>query len=93
MIIFGRVPLFFYLIHIPLIHGGAVLLDTVRFGWSPLATAGPWEVRPGEIPDAYGVSLPMVYLIWIGVLVILYGPCRWFAAVKQRRRNVWLSYL
>jgi hypothetical protein len=33
-----------------------------------------------------------VYLIWIGVVVILYLPCRWFAGVKQRR-DVWLSYL
>ena len=47
----------------------------------------------GEIPGSYGVSLPVVYLIWIGVVVILYWPCRWFAAVKQRRRDVWLSYL
>jgi uncharacterized membrane protein len=93
VITFGRVPLFFYLLHIPLIHGGAVLLDYVRFGWSPLAAAGPWEVRPGEIPAAYGVSLQMVYLIWIGVVLILYLPCRWFAAVKARRRSVWLSYL
>ena len=93
IITFGRVPLFYYLIHIPLIHGGAVLLDYVRFGWSPLATSGPWEVKPSEIPGSYGVSLPVVYLIWIGVVVILYLPCRWFAAVKQRRRDVWLSYL
>jgi uncharacterized membrane protein len=93
IITFGRVPLFYYLIHIPLIHGGAVLLDYVRFGWSPLATSGPWDVKPSEIPDSYGVSLPMVYLIWIGVVMILYLPCRWFAAVKQRRRDVWLSYL
>jgi uncharacterized membrane protein len=89
----GRVPLFYYLLHIPLIHGGAVLLDYLRFGWSPLAKAGPWDVRPGEIPDSYGVSLPVVYLIWIGVVLILYLPCRWFAALKQRRRDVWLSYL
>jgi len=92
-ITFGRVPLFYYLLHIPLIHGGAVLLDFARFGWSPQATGGPWEVRPGEIPDSYGVSLPVVYLIWIGVVIVLYWPCRWFAAVKQRRRDVWLSYL
>jgi uncharacterized membrane protein len=93
IITFGRVPLFYYLLHIPLIHGGAVLLDYVRFGWSPLAASGPWEIKPGEIPGSYGVSLPVVYLIWIGVVVILYLPCRWFAALKQRRRDVWLSYL
>jgi uncharacterized membrane protein len=93
VITFGRVPLFFYLLHIPLIHGGAVLLDYLRFGWSPQAGAGPWEVREEMVPSSYGVSLPTVYLIWIAVLIILYPPCRWFADVKRRRRDTWLSYL
>jgi uncharacterized membrane protein len=93
IITFGRVPLFYYLLHIPLIHGGAVLLDYARFGWSPLAWHGPWDVKPGGIPPDYGVSLPMVYVIWIGVVLILYPPCRWFAEVKRRRRDPWLSYL
>jgi uncharacterized membrane protein len=93
VITFGKVPLFYYVLHIPLIHGGAVLLDYLRFGWSPLAAAGPWEVNPAEIPGSYGVSLPVVYLLWIGIVMILYWPCRWFAGVKKRNRSVWLSYL
>jgi hypothetical protein len=93
VITFGRVPMFFYLLHIPLIHGGAVLLDWLRFGRSPLFGAGPWEVRPEAIPTDYGVSLPAVYLIWVAVVVILYLPCRWFAEVKRRHRDGWLSYL
>src|SRR5262245_41623074 len=43
----------------------------LRGSWSPLATSGPWEVKPGEIPGSYGVSLPVVYLIWIVVVVTL----------------------
>jgi hypothetical protein len=93
IITFGRVPFFFYVLHIPLIHGGAVLLDYIRFGWSPLAGGGPWDVKPGAIPESYGVGLPEVYLIWVGVVLLLYLPCRWFAAVKKRRRDAWLSYL
>jgi uncharacterized membrane protein len=92
IVTFGRVPLFFYLLHILIIHGGAVLFDTVRFGWSPLAGHGPWEVQPETIPASYGLSLPMVYLVWVGVVLVLYPPCRWFAEVKRRRRDVWLSY-
>jgi hypothetical protein len=38
-------------------------------------------------------SLPVVYLIWIGMVLALYPVCRWFANVKRRRRYVWLSYL
>src|SRR5262249_44063776 len=66
VVVFGRVPFFFYLLHVPLIHGGAVLCDVARFGWSPLANNGPW-FRPDNIPLNYGVSLPTVYLVWIAV--------------------------
>jgi uncharacterized membrane protein len=91
IVVFGRVPFFFYLLHVPLIHGGAVLCDRVRFGWSPLAHNGPW-FRPEDIPPDYGVSLPIVYLVWIAVVLILYPPCLWFAGVKRRRSDGWLSY-
>jgi uncharacterized membrane protein len=93
IIIFGRVPLFYYLLHILIIHSGVVLLDFARFGWSPLWGHGPWEVTRETVPDNYGVSLPMVYVIWIGLVLVLYPPCRWFADVKRRRRDAWLSYL
>jgi uncharacterized membrane protein len=93
IITFGRVPLFFYLLHIPLIHGGVVLCDYLRFGWSPQVFDGPWSARPKLVESNYGISLPMVYLVWVGVLVILYPVCHWFAGVKRRRREAWLSYL
>jgi uncharacterized membrane protein len=91
LIVFGRVPLFFYLLHIPLIHGGIVLLDYLRYGWSPQANSGPWFDKSLDPPD-YGVSLPTVYLLWVAVLLILYFPCAWFAEVKRRYRWAWLSY-
>jgi len=92
-IIFGRVPMFFYILHIPLIHGGAVLLDYLRFGWSPLWPHGPWELSKDNVPSGFGISLPMVYVVWLAVLLILYPACRWFAQVKARRRDTWLSYI
>jgi uncharacterized membrane protein len=95
LITFGRVPLFYYLLHIPLVHGGAVLLDHIRFGWSPQSFSPPWAVneRTFELAPNYGVSLWAVYLIWIAVVFILYWPCRWWAGVKQRHRHWLLSYL
>jgi len=93
VITFGRVPLFFYVLHILLIHGGAVLLDFVRFGWSPLWPHGPWEVTPYNVPPDYGVGLPWVYLIWVALVLVLYPPCRWYADFKSRHRWGWLSYL
>jgi uncharacterized membrane protein len=92
VVVFGRVPFFFYVIHIPLIHGAAVLCDLARFHWSPLADNGPW-FRPEDIPPDYGVGLPTVYLVWVGVVLVLYPPCRWFARLKRRRTDWWLSYV
>ena len=66
--VYGRVPLFFYVVHIYLAHLAGVLL--------------------GEH------GLPVVYGVWLLVVAILYLPCRWFADLKARRRDLsWLSYL
>ncbi len=92
-IVFGRVPLFYYLLHIPLIHALAVASDYQRFGWSPLSTEGFWGLKSEELPQGYGHSLFIVYLIWIGVILVLSPLCKWFAGVKRRRRDTWLSYL
>jgi uncharacterized membrane protein len=88
LVTFGRVPLFFYLAHIYLLHGTAVLSWYLRFG-NEIFTWGPQNPPP----NAIWVSLPMTYLIWVAALLILYPPCAWYAGVKQRHRSVWLSYL
>ncbi len=90
---FGRVPLFFYLLHIPLIHAALVAFDFIRYGWSPFSAEAFYSVNPATLPKGYGYSLPVVYLIWFGVVLLLYPVCRWFADVKRRRREGWLSYL
>jgi len=95
LIVFGRVPLFFYLLHLPLMHGMAVGLSYLKYGradWLFLGPAGI-PVFGAAYPPDYGYALPVVYLIWLLVVVILYPLCRWFARVKQERRAVWLSYL
>ena len=92
IITFGRVPLFFYLLHILLIHCGAIVCDFVRFGRSPLLNNGPWFTAE-EAPESYGLSLPMVYLVWVGLILVLYWPCQWYAGVKKRHPGGLLSYL
>jgi uncharacterized membrane protein len=86
----GRVPLFFWLLHVPLIHAIALLLSVARYG-----TAVPWlmENPPAEPPPGYGYGLVVVYGVTVGVVALLYPACRWFAELKRRRRDPWLSYL
>jgi uncharacterized membrane protein len=91
--VFGRVPLFFYLLHIPFIHAVAVAISLVR---SPGATGwllGNHPVNPGPPPAGYAWSLGLLYLVTLAVVVVLYFPCRWFAQLKARRKDAWLSYL
>ncbi len=84
----GRVPLFFYVLHIALAHLLAGLA-ALALGYGPeVLTNPPWQYSPG-----WGFSLLPVYGVWICVVLILYPACRWFASVKSRRRDWWLSYL
>ena len=93
VVTFGRVPLFFYLLHIPLINGLRVAYDYHRYGHSPLLEMGIWWMDPKKLPEDYSLSFPWVYLIWIGVVLLLYFPCRWFGALKRRWPGGLLSYL
>jgi uncharacterized membrane protein len=92
LLVFGRVPLFYYLLHIPLIHGLAVLVESIRFGSAPWLFGEPFGSHPPPAATA-GFSLVGVYLAWFVVLLLLYPICRWFAEIKRRRRDAWLSYL
>lgn len=86
---YGRVPFFYYVAHIFLLHVLAVL-----FAWVTIGDIG-WLFGPlaGHKPAAYGVGLPGIYAVWVAVVVALYPPCRWFAGIKRRRAEWWWSYL
>lgn len=93
-ITFGRVPLFYFLLHLPLIHLLAVVVcyaqngDTYWMFQSPNLGAYPFTPPPG-----WGLSLPVIYLLWVLVVAMLYPICAWFAGLKQRRPGGVLSYL
>jgi uncharacterized membrane protein len=89
LITFGRVPLFYYVLHFFTIHAVALALALIRHGHAEWFYKDP----PSPRPDEYGYDLPIVYLIWLLIVTALYFPCRWFAGVKERRRDWWLSYL
>jgi hypothetical protein len=93
-LVIGKVPLFFFVVHLPLIHLLAIAVGYVRFGavhWffeSPSLDRYPFTAPPG-----WGVSLPVVYLIWMLLVCALYPVCRWYAGVKATSGSWWLSYL
>jgi uncharacterized membrane protein len=97
LIVFGRVPLFYFVLHFYLIHTFEVLAGFLRYGSSaahfifnpPPALLGPQALFP---PD-FGYSLLVTYGVWLLVVVVLYPLCRWFAKFKATRRDWWLSYL
>jgi hypothetical protein len=77
---FGRVPLFYYLLHIPLIHVAALAVNFLRDG----AVHPEWYATApyAGVPEARMWSLPLLYLVFALVVAILYVACRWF----DRRR-------
>jgi len=88
---FGRVPLFFYLLQWPTAHLIAVIVHA--------AAGKPWRWMFGSLigvelpPPGVGFNLAVVYACWLVGVLLLYPLCKWFAGVKARRRDWWLSYL
>jgi uncharacterized membrane protein len=91
--VFGQVPLFYYLLHIPLIHALALIVSMIRQGQINPWLFGNHPMMPPPVPAGYMWSLPLLYAVFAVAMVILYVPCRWFADVKARRSSPWLRYL
>ncbi len=89
--LFGRVPLFYYLLHVPLIHLGAALLC-----WAQLGRFDPWlranhPMMAPPPPEGYGLPLLGIWLAAAMAVIALYPACRAFADLKSRRRGGWLE--
>jgi uncharacterized membrane protein len=95
LIVFGRVPFFYYGAHLLVAHLIAIAMNFLRYGpTSFLLIAPPSMGSPRELfPPDYGFPLWTVYVVWVVVLLLLYPACGWFARLKQRRHDRWLSYL
>lgn len=95
LIVFGRVPLFYYVIHLLLAHLLSILLNVTRSGWKPFVFLAPPSMgNPlAMFPANYGYPLWMTYLAWALVLALIYRPCLWYANLKRRQRYWLLNYL
>jgi len=92
--VYGKVPFFYFLVHFYLIHIALIgLLFLQGFHWHQLDFASGTFGRPKDMQS--GVSLGIVYLIWICVVVILYKPCVWYGRFKTANKNKywWLRYI
>ena len=91
LLIFGRVPLFYYVLHIYLIN---LLARLAALAFHQPIFHGTVIADFAQIPLGYGHGLPFIYVMWILAVAILYLPCRWFMELRGRHRDwVWLSYL
>jgi uncharacterized membrane protein len=91
-ITFGRVPLIFYVGQWLVAHSLAVIAGYLAgqpTGWLFVGVLDQPRPNPGNL----GFPLWAVYVFWLVGLLLLYPLCRWFAEVKRRRRDWWLSYL
>jgi uncharacterized membrane protein len=95
LIVFGRVPFFYYIAHMFAAHAIAILLNYARYGAHPfLWIAPPSMGSPSNLfPADYGFPLWTVYAVWIALLALLYPACLWFARLKRRRHDWWLTYV
>jgi len=92
--IIGKVPLFFYVLHFYLVHLLAVVASGWRYGEvSDLFHSPDLGHYPFTQPPHWPASLWVIYLLWAAVVLALYPLCRWYAGVRSRRSDWWLSYL
>ncbi len=92
-IVIGRVAMFYYLIHLYIIHLGA-LLAAYLTGFDPtLLIMDQWISYISDL-KGYGFDLWVVYIVWICLIIGFYPVCRWYDNYKSNNRDKWwLSYL
>jgi uncharacterized membrane protein len=90
---FGRVPFFYYILHLYLIHTIAMIVAQVSgFGWNNMILTD-WVTAIPTL-KGYGFGLWFVYLMWVVVIVLLYPLCKKFDNYKMNhKKKWWLSYL
>ncbi len=95
LLTYGRVPLFYFVVHFFLIHLIEVVAAWFRYGLTPFLFVPPPSVQGPRamFPPGFGYDLWVVYVVWVFVVLAMYPACVWFSKLKARRRDWWLSYL
>jgi len=91
LIVFGKVPFFYYMLHLYLLH---IMVVIVFF----LSGFSVTDIKTDKspflfVPISFGFSLPVVYVFWLVAVMLLYQPCKWFQKYKLSHSQWWLKYL
>ncbi len=92
--VYGRVPFFYYVVHLFLIHLSALIAAAITgYNWSFMILTTK-VYRAPDLKD-YGFNLPIVYLVWASLVLLLYPCCKWFDNYKRKNQlnRPWLTYL
>lgn len=90
VMVYGKVPFFYYVLHFYLIHILCVIFFYASGRTEIVSPDSPFFFRPAS----FGYGLPVVYGVWLFVVILLYQPCRWFIEVKKRNAGKWwVSYV
>jgi hypothetical protein len=95
LLVFGRVPLLYFIVHIFVVHALTYVFALFRYGTTaflsePLPSMGG---SASLYPPGFGYDLPVVYAVWLLVVILMYPLCVQMARLKERRRDWWLSYV
>jgi uncharacterized membrane protein len=91
LVVFGRVPLFYYVLHLYLLN---ILARVISLAFHQPIWHGTVIADFAQRPLGYGHGLPFIYAVWVVAVSILYLPCVWFMNLRSRHREwTWLSYL
>jgi uncharacterized membrane protein len=92
-LVFGRVPLFYYILHFYLIHAISLICYMIISDKSLSEVDFHFGNNFGGIPFGFGYSLGITYIVWISIVVSLYPVCKWYNRYKSTHNQAWLSYL
>jgi uncharacterized membrane protein len=91
LVVFGRVPMFYYLLHIPLIH--LLSLATMKLGGASGMSQWYATAPYTNVPEQHRWSLLTLYGVFVLAVAILYPACKWYAARKAARKAAWMTYI
>lgn len=91
--VYGRVPFFYYLLHFYMLHLAAAFVFVARGGTVAEGLKGVEGIPFKFVVPGVGLHLWQVYLVWLGVVALLYPLCKWYGGLKKRKNWWWLSYL